>query len=114
MSRRAVDLDLEQLEKLAALQCTQEDVAAWFGVSHQTISRKLRQCKYREAWERGKGRGRVSLRRRQWEKNSDTMLIWLGKQHLGQRDTPPDGDNRSAAEEYLSMQKSTRPDSERT
>jgi len=95
MPRHAVDLDLEQLEKLAAMQCTQADVAAWFGVSQQTISRKLRQRKYREVWERGLGRGRVSLRSRQWKKDSDTMLIWLGKQYLGQRDQPEDPQSTS-------------------
>ncbi len=110
MGRRAVEIDLEQLEKLAAMQCTQEDVAAWFGVSQPTISKKLRQRKYREVWERGLGRGRISLRRRQWAKDSDTMLIWLGKQHLGQRDQPvTDDGSRSAAEEYLALQKGERP-----
>ena len=33
--------------------------------------------------------GRVSLRRRQWAlaEHNATMAIWLGKQHLGQRET---------------------------
>jgi hypothetical protein len=106
MPRRAVVIDLEELEKLAALHCTQEEAAGWFGIARETLSRKLRQKRYREAWDRGKLRGLVSLRRKQFQKNSDTMLIWLGKQYLGQRDRP-DGDenSRSAAEEYLRRQK---------
>lgn len=88
MPRRAVDLNLEQLEQLAAMACTQEEVAAFFGVTQQTISRKLAQRKYSEVWERGLGRGRISLRRRQLKKDTTAMLIWLGKQHLGQREAP--------------------------
>lgn len=104
--RRTVDLDLRQLEQLAAIACTQEDAAAVMGIVRTTFSRKLRQRKYRDAWERGQAAGRVSLRRRQWKKNSDTMLIWLGKQILGQSDRPEIADGgRSAAEEYLITQK---------
>ena len=42
-----------------------------------------------EAMDRGRGMGRASLRRMQWEKaeaGSDTMLIWLGKVLCGQKD----------------------------
>ena len=38
---------------------------------------------------RGRANGKMSLRRVQWARaqaGSDTMLIWLGKQILGQRD----------------------------
>jgi hypothetical protein len=43
-----------------------------------------------EAIERGRGNGRGSVRRAQFEKamgGSDTMLIWLGKVLCGQKDT---------------------------
>jgi len=106
ISKRLPDIDLGQLEELAHIQCTQEEAAAVLGISQPTLNRRLKQKEYREAWEHGRARGRSSLRRRQWEKNSDTMLIWLGKQILGQRDTPENpGDARSAAEEYLRLQK---------
>jgi hypothetical protein len=42
-----------------------------------------------DAIEKGRGMGKVTLRRLQWDRaqaGSDTMLIWLGKQLLGQRD----------------------------
>jgi hypothetical protein len=41
-----------------------------------------------EAWDRGTGEGRTSLRRLQWQtaQKSATMQIWLGKQWLGQVD----------------------------
>lgn len=86
--RPQAKIDLAELEKLAGLQCTQEDVAAWFGVSVNTIKRRLREAEYREVWDAGLGKGRVSLRRKQMalaDKNA-TMAIFLGKQYLGQRD----------------------------
>jgi hypothetical protein len=78
---------LAELEKLAAMGCTQEEAAAWFGMAHRTLKLKLAQEIYREAWENGQGRGRVSLRRAQYQaamKGDRTMLVWLGKTLLGQ------------------------------
>lgn len=110
MPRKPAVIDIELLQKLGALQCTQEEAATVFGIARETFSRKLRQKRYRDAWESGLANGRMSLRRRQWRKNSDTMLIWLGKQYLGQRDHPEaDEQGRSAAEEYLRLQKGERP-----
>jgi hypothetical protein len=76
------------LEKLAGLQCTQEEAAAWFGVSLATIKRRLREDKYRAVWENGLGKGRISLRRHQFRQaeKSPAMAIFLGKQYLGQVD----------------------------
>jgi len=113
MARKPVPIDLDELEKLGALHCTQEEAADWFGIARETFNRKLRQKQYREVWERGRSKGRVTLRRRQMqgvEAGNPTMLIWMGKQWLGQRDTPADDDTRLAAfEEYLAMQKGERP-----
>jgi hypothetical protein len=64
--RKRVNIDLEQLEKLCALQCTDEELAAYFGVSPRTIERRKVQPAFAEAIERGKARGRVSLRRNLW------------------------------------------------
>lgn len=110
MPRKLADIDLDKLETLAALQCTQEEAAGFFGVARETLNRKLRQKQYREAWERGRLSGLASLRRAQYEsavkRGNVTAQIWLGKQYLGQRDTPENpGDARSAAEEYLRLQK---------
>ena len=89
MPRKPLILDLKELEKLAAMHCTQEEVAAFFDTTHKTISLKLRQEPYKGVWERGWGKGNISLRRKQFqaaEAGDKTMLIWLGKQWLGQTD----------------------------
>ena len=88
--RKPVKIDLEQLEKLCALQCTDAEIAAWFHISVRTIeNRRGKQRTFGEAMERGRGKGRISVRRHQMkllEAGNATMAVWLGKQLLGQRD----------------------------
>lgn len=97
--RPPVKIDLAELEKLAQLGCTQDEAAAWFGVSRQTLSTRMTKAEYRDIWDRGQGKAKISLRRHQFklaEKNA-TMAIFLGKNMLGQTDkqehihTDPDG-----------------------
>ena len=91
MARKPAAIDLEELEKLAAMHCTQEEAAAWFGVSTGCISGKLKQKAYKQVWEQGRAKGKISLRRQQKQRadaGDKTMLIWLGKQWLGQKDSP--------------------------
>ena len=85
-------IDLEELEKLSALQCTDEEIASWFRVSTRTIERRRQDPKFADVMERGKARGRMSIRRAQMrmlEDGNATMAIWLGKQYLGQQDRFP-------------------------
>jgi len=49
-----IAFDVEDLAKLGALQCTQAEAAAWFGCSERTVVTKLKQGRYRDAWERGR------------------------------------------------------------
>jgi hypothetical protein len=82
-------IDLAELEKLAAMQCTDEEIAAWFGVTTRTIERRRKVRRFNEVMERGKAKGRVSVRRMQLkllEQGNATMGVWLGKQVLGQTD----------------------------
>lgn len=97
--RPKAKIDLETFEKLAALQCTQAECAAFLEVSVDTIQRRIaHNPKFAAAWERGRENGKASLRRMQFEsaqKGNITMQIWLGKQYLGQKDrlehAGPDG-----------------------
>jgi hypothetical protein len=85
----AASINLGELEKLAGMQCTDEEIAAWFGVSTRTIERRRKSRVFADTIERGKAKGRISLRRAQLkmlENGSATMGIWLGKQYLGQTD----------------------------
>ena|SRR5579864_2601821 len=87
--RTRADIDLSELERLCAIQCTDEEIAAWFGVSTRTIERRRLEPEFAEVMERGKAKGRISIRRLQMkllEEGNATMGVWLGKQILGQVD----------------------------
>jgi hypothetical protein len=87
-----VNIDLVELEKLCSLQCTDEEIAAWFSVSTRTIESRRKQPQFSAVMNRGKAKGRISVRRAQMkllESGNGTMGVWLGKQLLGQRDVTP-------------------------
>ena len=82
-------IDSVELEKLCAMQATDEEIAAWFGVSTRTIERRRKVRKFADAMDRGRAKGRLSMRRMQMkllEAGNATMGVWLGKQYLGQTD----------------------------
>ena len=87
---KKVTLDVENLEKLCQFLPTQSEIAAFFGCGLSALQHILnRNPKFREAYERGLDKGRLRIRRNQMRAadNLNTgILIWLGKQHLGQRD----------------------------
>jgi hypothetical protein len=87
--RKPVHIDLEQVEKLAAIQCTEAEIASVIGVSERTIERRKQQPDFAEAMARGKARGRVSLRRSLWalaQKGNPAGNIFLAKNLLGYKD----------------------------
>lgn len=83
------EIDYEAVEKLASIQCTQEEIANFLNLSVRTLQRDEEFCRL---YKKGQDNGKMSLRRTQFklaEKNP-SMAIWLGKQYLGQRDSFPD------------------------
>ena len=90
MARPLKSIDIRQVEELARIGCTEADMAAVLGVSVDTIQRRKRSsAEFRGVIEKGHASLRNSLRRLQVKKALEgnvTMLIWLGKQLLGQSD----------------------------
>ena len=87
--RKRVNIDLEQVEKLCGLQCTDEELASFFGVSPRTIERRKSQPAFAEAMARGKAKGCLSLRRSLWAlaaKGNPAANIFLAKNLLGYKD----------------------------
>jgi sulfur transfer protein SufE len=77
-------VDTEKLKQLAAIGLSSAEMAAVLDCSIDTLERR-----YRKAMETGRQMRNASLKRKQYEKamsGNATMLIWLGKQYLGQRD----------------------------
>lgn len=92
MGRPKIKIDYKILNKLCAIQCTQQEIADWFECSIDTIERAIKRDKgmiFAEYSGQKRKKGRISLRRKQWEvamEGNVSMLIWIGKQYLGQTD----------------------------
>ena len=84
MARPRLQLDEATIEHLAQCQCTQAEIADAVGCSVDTLTRR-----FADTLTRCKAHGKTRLRARQFRramKGSDSMLIFLGKQYLGQSD----------------------------
>src|SRR5712692_10000952 len=89
MARPEAKIDLVELEKLCGMQCTDEEIAAFFGVSTRTIERRRQVKKFSEVMEQAKAKGRVSVRRslfRLAAAGNIAAAIFLSKNILGYRD----------------------------
>lgn len=90
--RKPIHIDLVEIEKLCMLQCTDEEIADFLGVSIRTVGNRRKDPAFAEAMRRGRSKGRISVRRAQWklmDAGNAQISIWLGKQVLGQRDVTP-------------------------
>lgn len=92
MGRPKKEIDQNQFEKLCQFFCTLDDIAGFFDCSQDTIERWCKETydeTFAEVYKKRSGIGRISLRRWQYqaaERGNTAMLIWLGKQHLNQKD----------------------------
>lgn len=109
IGRPELDLDAEQIQQLAAIQCSMAEIAAIVKCArtgeHPSVDTLER--RFADVIEKGRHEGRMSLKRMQFTvamgfeaidkggkgtgvyrvRPDTTMLIWLGKTVLGQKDT---------------------------
>lgn len=78
----------KMIEKLSAVMCTDEEIAAVMDTTVETLQNAQNGISFLENKQKGRASGKASLRRAQFElaKKNASMNIWLGKQYLGQRD----------------------------
>jgi hypothetical protein len=93
MARPLKEIDQTEFEKLCALQCTRDEICGWFGVTDKTLDGWCKRTYgegFSAVYDKKREAGRISLRRAQFQlaQKSAAMAIFLGKQYLGQRDTP--------------------------
>lgn len=84
MARPHLELDEKLIENLASVMCSHEEIAMILGCSSDTLVRR-----YLPLIDRGRAKAKVNIRKRQFDvamKGNVGMLIWLGKQLLGQSD----------------------------
>jgi hypothetical protein len=83
-------IDLDVVRRAAGIGCTVDEIAAVLGVPRRTLYDRMEQDpEIQRVLDEGRDQGRATLRRLQWQQanaGNPTMLIWLGKQLLGQRD----------------------------
>lgn len=85
-------IDQQDFEKLCSIHATKEEMLGWFDVGETTLEDWVKMtysANFSEVLKRKSAHGKISLRRQQLQlamKGNPTMLIWMGKQLLGQRD----------------------------
>ena len=101
-------VDKQKFRELCGCFATRDEVCATFGISPKTLNRLINEylhdeiapdsdspVSFQDAFQTYSASARGSLRRKQFElaMNGDkTMLIFLGKNYLGQTDREPDRD----------------------
>lgn len=79
-------IDYDMVTELAKIQCTQLEIASVLKIAVRTLQND---DEFMRIYKKGIEEGKMSLRRLQWKKANEgntTMLVWLGKQYLGQKD----------------------------
>ena len=86
IGRPLLDINADEVREMAEAGCNDSEIGDFLGCAHTTISRRFAQDLVKS---------RVTLKKRLRAKQVEmalegdkTMLIWLGKQMLGQRDSP--------------------------
>ena len=77
-------MDGDQVSSLARMGCTNTEIGDFFKVDEKTV-----RTRFPEELKEGRAEMKVSLRQKQIGmalEGDKTMLIWLGKQYLGQAD----------------------------
>ena len=89
MARKKIEVDPEQVRALARLGCTWDEIAGVLKIARTTLVVRMKEKKFRDAYDQGVAEGDVSLRRAQYDsamKGKTGLLVWLGKNRLNQTD----------------------------
>jgi len=92
MGRPRIEIEWTEFDKLCQMVATLTEIAGWFNCSEDTIERRVKEkhkITFAEYHKKKSSSGKISLRRAQFKAalgGNVTMMIWLGKQHLDQKD----------------------------
>jgi hypothetical protein len=93
MARPKKKIDLGELEKLCSLQCTDEEIAAFLGVSTRTIERRRKVERFREIMDNAKAKGRISVRRNLFKlAGNGNVAAAIFKDVMSNEHSGPDGE----------------------
>ncbi len=86
------DIDRALFEKLCGIHCTEAEICDVLDTTDKTLSgwcKRTYRLSFSDAYKKFAAHGNASLRRAQYQAavaGNPTLLIWLGKQYLDQRD----------------------------
>jgi len=110
--RPLIKIDWEVVGRLCHIQCTGPEISEFLNICIDTLtdaSKREKGMLFSEYIKIKSAGGKASLRRMQWKaagKGQPALLIWLGKQYLGQKDKSEiSGDSESPL--IFSMKKIT-------
>lgn len=103
------EIDQNQFENLCQMQCTNDEICAWFNVTDKTLSNWCKRTygkSFSDVYTEKRKLGHISLRRAQFQlaKKSAAMGIWLGKQYLGQKDVIEQNVNSASQIEIIAKE----------
>lgn len=108
MGRPKKHIDKGSFEKLCGLQCTEEEIMGFFDVCSQTLESWCKNTyegqTFSQVFRRFRGNGKISLRRAQFDlaQKNASMAIFLGKNWLGQTESPQPAAVNNEEEDALS------------
>lgn len=86
VGRPKMEIDYKLVEDLGSIMCTMNEIASILGCSTSKLEKDE---EFMRVYKKALDNGKMSLRRQQYQlamKGNCTMLIWLGRQYLGQTD----------------------------
>lgn len=92
---KKIEVDWKTVSELCHIHCTQNEIVSVTGISLDTLERRCLEdnnIEFAEFYKQKRDGGKMSLRRMQYTnaQTNPSLLIWLGKSWLGQRDRPED------------------------
>ena len=117
--RPEIKISVEDFEKLCSMQCTLVEIAGFFNCCEDTIENWVKKNydgeTFSEVYKKKSAKGKISIRRKQFQvadAGNTSMLIWLGKQYLGQTEkqevslTNTEDESVREMQEYFDKKKS--------
>lgn len=87
------EIDWKQFEAMCAIHCTHEEICAILDVAINTLDRQIKKKygkSFGQIYKEKTATGKRSLRHNMWQKalqkNDNTMMLFLAKNHLGMSD----------------------------
>lgn len=86
------EFNWDDFDKLCEFQCTLIEIASFFRMDESTVETRCweeKKMSFSDYHKKASANGKASLRRKQFEEalnGNTTMLVWLGKNALGQSD----------------------------